>query len=43
MFYLLLVAVLQLCIQKVKSDGLPKVNDLSRERERKQGEDGVGG
>lgn len=34
-FYLLLVAVLQLCVQKVQSDGLPEVNDLNRER--KQG------
>lgn len=30
--YLLLVAVLQLCIQKVQRDGLPEVNDLSGER-----------
>lgn len=34
-FYLLLVVVLQLCVQKVQSDGLPEVNDLDRER--KQG------
>lgn len=33
--YLLLVAVLQLCIEKVQSDGFPKVNDLNK-RKKKQ-------
>lgn len=37
MFHLLLVAVLQFCIQKVQSDGLPEVNDLSGRQKRRQG------
>ena len=37
LFYLLLVVVFQLCIQKVQSDGLPEVNDLSRERRESRG------
>lgn len=34
--HLLLVAVLQFCIQKVQRDGLPEVNDLSGRQEQCQ-------
>lgn len=42
-FYLLLVAVFQLCIQKVQSDRLPEVNDLNRERKQRKRGVGCGG
>lgn len=35
MFHLLLVVVLQLCVQEIQSDGLPEVDDLSGRQKKK--------